>query len=140
METTFIILGFIGIFITGAIVGFLLVNYFRVEPFLKQHKELINTLEKANHDNLKLMMKIKFLENSPFGSGAKIEITQLSPEQGQDFIKKAFGQIHNKEKREEEESKEDQKAYYIEQLTLLGAKGWTHEDSLEELKRLYDLL
>lgn len=130
MNTISQIIVYISVFISGFVWGFVVINYFRVRPFLKQHKDLIKALDKANQDNFILVDRLKQL--NPFAS---MQMKEIKGEDAKDFLKALFN-----EEPKIEEPLFDEKQHLIDELTKMGAVGWSPDDDLKDLKKLYDLL
>lgn len=128
MNDFLVVLAMFGMFAFGFCLCYILMDYFIMKPFYKQHIEIIKTLETSNIDNLNLIKKNKYLSNNK--PKLYVEFKQLSSEE---FLK-----IIGKDKVEDPHF--DERKFLIEELTKMEAKGWEPDDDIESLRKLYDLL
>lgn len=119
----------LGIFIIGFILGWLLCYLINSKPIMSLFTSLIESLKIANEDNIKLLKKNKKTDKP------KLNVS-FKPMTNDEFIKFFI-------KNNDEESKHkdfDERKFLIEELTRMKAKGWSPDDTLDELRNLYNLL
>lgn len=122
IEIFFIIFGCLAI---GFTIGYLLVYFVMLEPMIKMNHKVLNVLKSANITNRGLVDELKSKHNS--NVDFKVMTVDEIPKEIKDRISNLFNDNNEKQ-------------FFIEQLTRIGAKGWTVDDSLEELTNLYNLL
>jgi len=115
-------------FVLGGFVTYYIMQKYNLDPLIKEQFALIDTLHASNMDNMKLISNKKQTDEL-----LKIKFSVLTDEQANNFFKNA---IH-KNSIEDEQA---ERAFLINELRKLKATSWDINDSLEDLRNLYNLM
>lgn len=127
----------LGMFFIGLTAGVMIVNEFQVKPLNRNMRKLKDTLMGFNKkalDNFNKPFDIK-IPPTPF---PEIHVKELDKEEAEKLFSMIFGK--NSFKNEEIDEYGKTKQFYIDELTKMNAKGWSEKDSIEDLRKLYELL